>query len=260
MSSAVAPPSLGLYLTEIPRAFGELVSFAAVRPWLAGLPVGDGHSVLVVPGLQSNDESTVPLRGMLDTWGYSSHGWGLGQNIGPTAKAIDGLGELLDQLTTHQGEAISVIGWSLGGIFARELARRSPESVRQVITLGSPFAMKDPRQSRAYSLYESFAHLHAERRDLPISLEREPMPVPTTSIYSPYDGIVAWESCLNTASPLAENISVRGSHCGLGHHPAALFAIADRLRQPTGSWHPFSPPALLRHEFPTPAQRTPDAA
>jgi pimeloyl-ACP methyl ester carboxylesterase len=154
---------------------------------------------------------------------------------------------------------VSLVGWSLGGIFARTLVRRSPELVRQVVTLGSPFRLARSDQSRATRVFERFSHLHVEHLSLPLEDGAEPLPVPTTSVYSRYDGIVAWRACLDAPGPFAENVEVYGSHLGLGHNPAVIWAVTDRLAQPEGAWRPFRAPAALRPFFPRPGTPTADA-
>ena len=145
--------------------------------------------------------------------------------------------ERLAELYARHGRKVSVVGWSLGGIFARELARRAPDQVRAVITLGSPFAGA-PKASNAWRLYERASERKVE--DWPGREQMKlPPPVPSTAIYSRTDGIVAWQGCLEREGPTSENIEIEGSHCGLGHHPAALWAIADRLAQPEDGWRPF---------------------
>ncbi|MCV7231321.1 esterase/lipase family protein [Mycobacterium branderi] len=246
-----APP-LSLSLTDPARAAVEFGLLLGSLPLRRALPVGDGHPVLVLPGLLAGDGSTLALRRILRGLGYRVHGWRLGRNIGPTAQAVAGMGERLHDLHTRYGTPVSVIGWSLGGIYARAMARRRPSSVRQVITLGSPFRLTDQNQSRASAAFNRFSHLHVERAAAPLDLETEPLPVPATSIYSRYDGVVAWQACLDLRSPRAENISVIGSHFGYGHNPAVVWAVADRLAQPRGEWAPFRPPAALRPLFPRP--------
>src|SRR5262249_54111818 len=139
----------------------------------------------------------------------------------------------------YDGRRLSLVGWSLGGIYARELAKRFPDKVRMVITLGSPFA-GTPRATNAWRVYEFASGQSIDDRDgdLAASLA-EPPPVPTTSIFSRSDGICAWQTCLNPEKAHTENIEVHGSHCGLGHHPATVYAVADRLAQPEGEWQAF---------------------
>jgi pimeloyl-ACP methyl ester carboxylesterase len=246
-------PSLGLFLSDFPRGVGDFGLFVAAGPLLRrAAPRGDGHPVLVLPGLMAADSSTRVLRGYLRRLGYHVHGWRLGRNVGPTRTTIDGMGQRLDALLERHGRKLSVIGWSLGGIYAREIARRRPDDIRQVITLGSPFNMKDGTQSRAHRTYQRYAHLHVDGGALRSGGTAAALSVPATSIYTKLDGIVSWRSCLDEAGPLSENVAVIGSHVGLGHNPAALWVIADRLAQPEGEWGPFVPPRAARRLFPRP--------
>jgi pimeloyl-ACP methyl ester carboxylesterase len=250
-------PALPLYLTEPGRAVADYGLYLAARPLAPSLPKGDGHPVIVLPGLLADDVSTRTLRSLLRRLGYDVHGWGLGRNIGPTAACITGMRDLLGHLNDRHGKPVTIIGWSLGGIFARDLARRTPASVRQVITLGSPFRLTRESQSRATKVFEGFSQLHIQHRSLPLESEAVPLTVPTTSIYSHFDGIVHWQTCLNTPGERCENVAVMASHLGLGHHPAAIWAIADRLAQAEGTWKPFKAPLFLRPAFPKPARPAP---
>jgi pimeloyl-ACP methyl ester carboxylesterase len=250
-------PALPLYLSEPGRAVADYGLYLAARPLMPRLPRGDGHGVLVLPGLLADDVSTRALRSVLGKLGYDAHGWGLGRNIGPTAACVTGMRDLVHHLSDKHGKPVTIIGWSLGGIFARDIARRTPESVRQVVTLGSPFRLARHSQSRATKVFDRFSHLHVEHRTLPLESEATPLPVPSTSIYSQFDGIVHWQTCLDTPGERCENIAVMASHLGLGHHPASIWAIADRLAQPEGTWQPFKAPRFLRPAFPKPAEPTP---
>jgi pimeloyl-ACP methyl ester carboxylesterase len=250
-------PALPLYLSEPGRAVADYGLYLATRPLATRLPRGDGHPVLVLPGLLADDVSTRALRTVLRRLDYRVHGWGLGRNIGPTAACVKGMRDKIEYLNDRYGRPVSLIGWSLGGIFARDLARRSPDSVRQVITLGSPFRIARQSQTRAGRVFERFSHLHIEHRTFPLEHDAEPLRVPATSIYSHFDGIVHWQTCLDTPGERCENIAVMASHLGLGHHPASIWAIADRLAQPEGSWQPFKAPLFLRPAFPKPAQPEP---
>ncbi len=245
-------PALPLYLTEVGRAFADYGLYLAARPLLPRLPAGDGHPVLVLPGLMADDVSTVTLRRVLRRLGYRVHGWRLGRNIGPTRECVEGMARRIEDLGDRYGRPVSLVGQSLGGIFARDLARKTPDAVRQVITLGSPFAMQADSQTRAGRVFERYAHLHVEKRALPLESETTPLQVPSTSVYSHQDGIVAWQACLDRLSLHAENIAVHASHLGMAHHPAVIYAVADRLAQPEGTWRPFRPPLGLRPAFPRP--------
>ncbi|SAK83947.1 Alpha/beta hydrolase family protein [Caballeronia glebae] len=235
-SGPSSPPSRYLLMLES-RAICELGAFYAAGPFLQFAPAGDGHPVLVLPGFGASDFSTRPLRMFLRNRGYRAHGWKLGSNLGPREGVEENMRERLEWIAGHYERKVSVIGWSLGGVFARELARHSPDLVRSVITLGSPFA-GEPRANHGWRCYEQLSGRKAD--DWP---ERErmkqPPPVPSTAIFSRTDGVVAWQGCLEQLSATSENIEVESSHCGLGHHPAVLYAIADRLAQPEGQWRPF---------------------
>lgn len=246
-----APP-LPLSLSDPGRAAIEFGLLLGTLPFRRALPTGDEHPVLVLPGLMAADDSTWPLRRILRRLGYRVHGWRLGRNVGPTAAAVTGMRDRLDDLHSRYDTPITVIGWSLGGIYARALARNFPSAVRGVITLGSPFRLTHDSQSRASAVFNRYTHLHTHRAATAMELERNPLPVPATSIYSRYDGIVAWQACLDVPSPRAENIAVLSSHFGYGHHPAVIYAVADRLALPLGQWEPFQPPRALRRLFPRP--------
>lgn len=246
----LGPPPVGWLLTEPARSALDLARLGLVAPWLARAPRGDGHPVLVLPGLLAGDVSTTVLRGFLLGLGYQTHGWGLGRNVGPTAEVVAGLPSALEQLALRVGAPVSVIGWSLGGIYARELARRRPELVRQVITLGSPFAIRDRRQSRASKTFDRHAHEHAEHFDIRAGQLRAPVPVPSTAVYSRRDGIVDWRGCIDPPGPRRQNIEVRCSHLGFGHDAATLWVVADRLALPAGAWTRFTPPRMLRLLYP----------
>jgi pimeloyl-ACP methyl ester carboxylesterase len=158
-------------------------------------------------------------------------------------------------LRAQNDQKVSIIGWSLGGIFARRLARETPDAVRQVITLGSPFRLQNHSHSHARFLYNLYRNHHVLGEEPPLEDGLGPLPVPATSIYSRLDGIVSWRSCLDDTTEFAENIEVYSSHLGFGHHPAALYAVADRLAQPQDGWRPFCAPQPIRWAFPTPATR-----
>jgi pimeloyl-ACP methyl ester carboxylesterase len=248
-------PNKALYLTDYARSIWGYGSLPASLPILAKAPHGDGHGVLVIPGLGASDVSTLTLRAFLDRVGYRTYGWGLGTNIGPTAKVVNGLPQRLNHISGRTGSPVSVIGWSLGGILARRLARTEPDQVRQVITLGSPIRLETHEQSNARRAYNLFTKRHVESIELPLEVGLGPLPVPATSIYSRLDGIVAWRACLDEVSEQSENVEVYSSHFGIGHHPAALWVIADRLALRPGEWEPFRAPRPLRFVYPRPKRR-----
>ncbi len=246
-------PSFPLYATEGARALWDVSFLAATAPFLRLAPSGDGHDVLVLPGFLASDSSTTALRRFLRRKGYRPHGWQLGRNPGPTPAIVEGLWARLNEIAARASGPVSLVGWSLGGIYARELARAHPDAVRQVITMGSPFRITATNQSRAAKAYQRLAGSHLQNTTLPLPEEdREPFPVPATSIFSKADGVVAWQTCLDMPGSIGHNVEVYGSHLGLGFNATALWVVADRLAQPSGRPQtPFEPPLLLRGLFPS---------
>jgi pimeloyl-ACP methyl ester carboxylesterase len=252
-SSTIPPPSKALLLLE-GRAIHELGTFVASLPLLRLARRGDGHSVLVLPGLVASDVSTRPLRAFLSNQGYVVSGWGQGRNCGLRDGVTDGMIRLLGDMAQRSGRKVSLIGWSLGGLYARQLAKLRPAEVRVVVTLGSPFAAH-PRSTNAWRVYELASGKRADDREADFGAGlAEPPPVPTTAIFSRSDGVCAWRGCVERPSALTENIEVQGSHFGLGHHPAAVYAVADRLAQPEGQWTKFHRSGWRALVYPDPAR------
>ena len=248
------PPHRLWTLAEPGRAMAEFASFIALRPALHSLPKGDGHGVLVLPGFMASDSSTRPMRSVLDRLGYTSSGWGLGRNIKVNNDRIAAMAECVDQLHAQTDRKISIVGWSLGGVFARELAKMMPDKVRSVISLGSPIS-DDRNHTNARRLFEFLNGEDPEPlRDGKFSGLNTAPPVPTTSILTKTDGVVHWRGSVQ--HPVAgdqaqtENIVVHASHCGLGVNPTVMLAVADRLAQPEGQWKPFEANGLSALLFP----------
>lgn len=251
LGQTIKAPSRLLLLAEL-RGFWEAGATLALWPLLQTAPRGDGHPVLVLPGLVASDSSTSLLRRYLKGRGYDVHGWGLGRNFGPRAGVEAAMIKKMEDLHARDGRKVSLIGWSLGGVYARLLANRRPELVRDVMTLGSPFT-GSPRATNAWRVYEGVSGQSSHDATRMQHVTPTP-PVPTTSIFSRSDGIVAWRCSLETPGPASENIEVLGSHIGLGSHPAVLYALADRLSQPEGDWKPFQRGMLSPLLFPDPAR------
>ncbi|RZL90865.1 MAG: alpha/beta hydrolase [Variovorax sp.] len=248
----IEAPSRLLQLAEL-RAGWELGATLSLWPLLKLAPRGDGHPVVVLPGLVASDMSTELLRRYLRGRGYDTHGWGLGRNLGPRKGVEAGMFELLETLHAKDGRKVSLIGWSLGGAYARLLAAKRPELVRGVITLGSPFA-GTPRSTNAWRVYEGVSGQSANDAAR-MKYVRPTPPVPTTSIYSRTDGIVAWRGSVGKEGPSSENIEVFASHLGLGANASVLYAVADRLAQPEGGWKPFNRRGLGALVYPDPKRR-----
>lgn len=246
-------PSALLLMLEGGRAPWEYAALLAASPWLSRLPAGDGHPVLVFPGLGASDITTLPMRKFLRDRGYTPYPWKQGFNFGPREGVLESCVEQARSLAQRHGTKVSLVGWSLGGVYARETAKEIPELARCVITLGSPFT-GHPRATNAWRVFE---FLSGQSAHDPVLLERvrQAPPVPTTSIYSRTDGIVAWRCSVNDDTvPHTENIEVHASHIGMGMNPLALYAIADRLAQDPQRWQRFDVQGARRWFFRTTGQ------
>src|SRR6202167_2060003 len=189
-AQTLRPPSKTLMFLE-GRAIHEFGAFIGALPLLSLAPRGDGHPVLVFPGLVASDVSTRPLRSFLKNRGYAVSGWLQGRNLGLRHGVQQGMVDLVHKLNDTHGRKISLVGWSLGGIYARQLAKMMPPRVRSVITLGSPFA-GHPKATKAWRVYERASGRRADQEDHRFggSLSATP-PVPTSAIFSRTDGICA---------------------------------------------------------------------
>ncbi len=253
------PPRI-LIPFETPRAISEYAWLNFSKPMLSLAPKGDGHSVLVCPGFMASDMSTVPLRRFLKKKGYDVHGWQLGRNLGvnTTGVRVEKLIDQIKALYDSSGGKVTLIGWSLGGVMAREAAKIAPDYIRQVITLGSPFS-GGARHSNITWLYEKITGHVPHREDMKemeINLPNAPEGIPTTSIFTKTDAIVPWRSCLEKPSPLTQNIRVYASHCGIGVNPVVFALLADRLVHTRESWvefkrkdHPILKAAMPRQRY-----------
>lgn len=240
------PPSNFWLAAEAPRVVAEGAALVGLWPLMRRLPRGDGHTVLVLPGFGADDMSTAPLRQCLTRFGYDAHGWGLGVNLGGGTIKREAIRDVADKLYERSGQPITLIGHSLGGIFARELTRARPFQYRQVITLGSPFAHGGMVANNVTLLMESvMGNAPPEISEGAKRRLESPPPVPTTAIFSKRDGVVPWRTCMQDldakGARQAENVEVPGSHTGLIVNPAVLYVLADRLRQPHYGWQPFAP-------------------
>jgi pimeloyl-ACP methyl ester carboxylesterase len=241
-------PNAFLMLLE-GRAPMEFFALFAALPWLARLPRGDGHPVIVFPGMAASDFTTLPLRRYLASLGYVTQAWGQGLNFGPRPGVMERCADDLRALADKHHQPVSLIGWSLGGIYARELAKLHPAETRCVVTLGTPFT-GHPKATNAWRIYELLSRSKVADAHVLAEIRKPPL-LPTTSIYSRTDGVVSWRCSLNAPGPLAENIEVPASHVGMGANPFVLYAVADRLAQPIGAWQPFDASGARRWFFRT---------
>lgn len=243
-------PSRLWTLTE-GRALLELGAFYLSRPLERTLPRGDGHTVLCLPGFLATNSSTVPMRGLLTRLGYDAHGWDWSRNVRVDNAMLESLEAQITRLHSDSGGKISLIGWSLGGVIARELAKLHPEKVRLVMSLGSPIT-NERAETGVTKLFEMLNGKEPEvqRGGRFLALDEAP-PVPTTSVLTKTDGIVHWRGSVQCGDREdCENIVVHASHCGLGVNPSVMVALADRLAQDEGAWKRFNPPFKHRWMFP----------
>ena len=217
-----------------------MLDHLAARVGTGPLPIGDGHPVVVYPGLGAGAIATSHLRRFLKKSGFAAHDWEGGFNTRPTGDPdewLSGLVEKVQELERLHERKVSLVGWSLGGVYAREIAKRSPDSVRQVITLATPFnSLGDG--NHAGTIYK-FLKRNSEQLTPEVEARlRECPPVPTTSIYSKSDGIVSWHACIEKKTKRSENVEVAASHLGIVSHAEVMRIIANRLAQPEGQWRP----------------------
>jgi pimeloyl-ACP methyl ester carboxylesterase len=239
---AAMPPDYRLLAREWRTGAEYVAARRAVRD-VSGWPQGDGHPVLVLPGFLAGAPSTQFLRQLLRRLGYRAYDWKLGYNFGVRPSMIKQLPARVNDIRQrNDGRKISLIGWSAGGIFAREVARHQPEAVRMVITLGSPIRGNQHATHawRMWRLMNRTSQAHEVVSEAARIAREEPLSVPTTCVYSKSDGIVAWQCCLSRPGAETENVEVHGSHLGYGHDVEALRVIADRLAQPEGHWRPYT--------------------
>lgn len=239
-------PSAFWLATEIGRAVAEVGISIPFRKWLKTPATGDGHPVLLFPGFMASDVSMTPMRKYLIKKGYNALPWNIGRNIA-NVEHLDVLVQKIENLYEATGQKISLIGWSLGGVYARQLAKERPNMIRQVITMGSPFRGVNQANNAAW-LYNILVERKKIEEAAPELIEEfpKPPPVPTTAIYSKEDGIVPWELCMEEEETYyRQNIQVRGSHLGLGINPSVLKIITDRLQYTEGTWIPFVPKNVM---------------
>ena len=236
----LAAPAWTLLGAEPMRAALEYASLFFLRT--TDLPQGDGHPVIIFPGLASDRRAIRPLKSFCEKLGYCAYDWGRGFNAGPhgdLGEWFQALAREVDALAASHTQSISLVGWSLGGIYAREVAKLLEHPVRQVVSIGAPFA-GSAAQTNASFVYRL---VNGSEPDVDFAMAERlatPPEAPTTSIYSRSDGVVAWQACIQTGNAAqVENVEVSGSHCGLGWNPAVLTILADRLNQPEGAWQPY---------------------
>lgn len=235
----IGPPRRLHTLFDIAKAGRDAAVSTILSPikYLSA-PKADGHPVLLLPGFMTHDISMAPLQTFLNAKGYNAHAWNGGINWGPSEERMEHIKTRLKEVYEENGQQkVSLVGWSLGGIYARELAREFPEMVRDVISLGSPFEAVNHPESTVVGKLFSYINPDVEpAMSFDPSLPIEP---PMTSIYTQEDGVAHWQACLLKENKKTENIEVKSSHIGLIVCPQVLTVLLDRLAQPEGKWKKF---------------------
>ncbi|ODU17157.1 MAG: alpha/beta hydrolase [Sphingomonas sp. SCN 67-18] len=223
-----AAPPLGKLLREV-RVLADFRRGWRVGPALPVARRGCGQPVLVVPGFLASDGSTVMLRRTLRAAGYRAHGWGLGRNMGVRADMLERLDARLDRIAKGDGAPVMLVGWSLGGLIAREYAKHAPDRIDRVVTLGSPFS-GDPRANHAWRLYELINRHPVDRPPLAVTLAEKP-PVPTIALWSANDGVIAPDCARGRPGEADRAVEVACGHMGFTTDPDTINAILDALAE-----------------------------
>jgi triacylglycerol esterase/lipase EstA (alpha/beta hydrolase family) len=236
-SGLVRRPSLALLGAEPFRAAFELARHHLVKTNPS--KPGDGHPVVIFPGLGADGSSVAMLRNHCRSLGYEAFDWGQGFNTGPQGDLDTWLevlkGQVTQLLSDHEQPA-TLIGWSLGGLYAREIGKLMAPQLRQVITIGTPFNAEADHTNAGW-LFRLLSGTSAALDPALSRRLRTPPPLRTTSIYSRSDGVVAWQTCRHEKrSMLVHDIEVNGSHIGMGWNREVLDAVTDRLGQAFGPW------------------------
>lgn len=246
-SASLKAPNPFLMALEARAALEGALGFVST-PILRRIPKGDGHPIVVLPPFGAADQFTSGLRSFLANRGYDVHPWGHPEVLG-LHRLVHVAAERVHEVSENGGRAVTLIGHSLGGVYAREVARFIPADVRSVITLGSPIS--DLKANHVWPMFEAASGTRvASLPDDFAERMAEAPPVPTTSIFSKTDGVVAWRSCIDRTDGEVENVEVVGSHIGLPSNPWAIYIVGDRLAQAPGEWQPFHRPGVRRAAFP----------
>jgi len=238
----IKKPSTWMNFSEVFRAMYDFKKSSEFVKTYHSIGAGDGHPVIVIPGFLGSKTTTIRLRKFIDKLGYKSYDWGRGTNLG-NLEDINALIDLIEQIAAKHQQKVTLIGWSLGGVYARELSKMKSDLVRQCITLGAPFADINAPNHASWLIdwMQGDVRLNPNYTDLLEKLA-DPAPVPSTAIYSKEDGVVPWEVCREPVEDrFHQNVEVKGSHLGLPINASVWYLISDRLRYKAENWEPFSP-------------------
>lgn len=229
MNEEIKRPSLFLHLTEIFRALFETIKGLIFESNFAYKNIGNGQPIMVIPGLLTTDLSTTLLRKFLTKLGFKVFGWEMGRNLG-RMESLPLLIEKVENFHHQYQQKIIIIGWSMGGIFTREIAKTRPDLVKRTITMGSPFAdVNAPNWAKwVFDLLNKGIEIDNQFiEQLP-----KPAPVPTLALYSKLDGIVPWRACMELSEDnIHKNIEIKSSHIGMGANSEVMKIIYSELQQ-----------------------------
>ena len=250
------------------RGLLEMALLPVSLPLLMEAPTGDGHPVLLVPGFMASESSLIALKLFLQNKGYEVHTWGLGRNMGFRSKHANALPQKIRYLHHITGKKVSLVGWSLGGVFSMYGAQNALECVRSIITLGSPVSVEttgSQSPNLVKALYRMVSHrlgasAHMMQPRAKVMRERRRLAIPTSCLYSLSDGVVPPQEATIDGDPaMHENIQVPGSHIGLGFNGIVLAIVAERLAQPDNEWMPFTAQGLLKRALSVTVSAAPPA-
>lgn len=193
---------------------------------------GDGRHVLLIPGLLASEQRMEPLRAILSDAGYQAHGWGMGRNFGPKVDSLEQIDRRVDDIRRRTGAKVTLVGWSLGGLFAREYAKFATAKVEGVVTMGTPFS-GDPRANHAWRLYQLVSGFPVDRPPFICNREEKP-PVPTVALWSRRDGVILPECAKGRAGERDRAIEVDCTHMGFAAAPEGIAAVGKALEAMRG--------------------------
>lgn len=220
-------PPVGNALLSESHSILQLGRLTARTPVLRRAPRGDGAPAVVIPGWRSPEASMAPIRGYLRRLGHDARHWGFGTNLGDPQRNADLLAARVELLAAEAGRPVALVGWSLGGVIARETARRIPDAVSQILTCGTPVIGGPTHTIGASSLRsEQTADIAARQERLDTD---SPTSMPITAIFTRRDRVVAWTACIDRQSPNVRHIEVASTHLSLGIDPDVWLAIAEGL-------------------------------
>jgi pimeloyl-ACP methyl ester carboxylesterase len=225
----IAPPTRRDTLQELRLPLDAL----RWAPQWFGLPRGraaTSRTVMLLPGFGAGPRSLVALKRHLHRRGHAVSDWGLGRNTGRVPQLRDALRERVSTLVRASGGPVTLVGWSLGGYIARELAREHPELVRRIVTLGSP-VVGGPRYTATARWYASQGSDLEQIERVVKDRYAKPLQTPVVAIYSKRDGVVAWQACIDRWSPHVRNVEVHESHFGMGFAPDVLRIVAEEVER-----------------------------